>query len=219
MPAKTLILVRHAESEHHIRGLSGGWTDTPITERGHEQAHRVATRLKSELGETPIRLFTSDLLRTRNTAQHVAEAFGVEAMTDERLREFNNGQAAGLTQAEVQRRWPRPAGPMGLDERCWPGSETWREFYERAGGFVDNFDFEGPLPVVVTHGGTVFVLVARWLGLPPELMKMVNFHAHVTSVTLLKSPDHGLKEVERLNDISHLAGMTGWVSLEAAAGS
>jgi broad specificity phosphatase PhoE len=187
MPTKTLILVRHAESEHHIRRLSGGWTDTPITEIGHRQAHLVAQRLKSELGDTPIRLFTSDLLRTRNTAQHIADAFEVEPIADGRLREFNNGEAAGLTIEEVHRRWPRP-----------------------------DFDFDGPLPIVVTHGGTLFVLVARWLGLPAELMKVVNFHAHVTSVTVLKRPERGLSEVERLNDVSHLAGMAGWVGLDRA---
>jgi broad specificity phosphatase PhoE len=216
MPTKTLILVRHAESEHHIKRLSGGWTDTPITEVGHQQAHAVALRLKAELGDTPIRLFTSDLLRTQNTAQHIADAFGVEPVADGRLREFNNGEAAGLTIEEVQHRWPRPDAPMGLDERAWPGCETWREFYERAGAFVDDFDFDGPLPIAVTHGGTLFVLVARWLGLPPELMKVVNFHAHVTSVTVLKRPERGLSEVERLNDVSHLAEMAGWVGLDRA---
>ena len=216
MPNRSVILVRHAESEHHIKKLSGGWTDTPITERGHQQAHLVAERLRNELGEVPVRLFTSDLLRTRETARHIGDAFEVEPIPDERLREFNNGEAAGLTQAEVARRWPRGEGPMAIDERPWPGCETWREFYQRAGAFLDTLDFEGPVPVVVTHGGTLYVLVARWLGLPPELMKVVNFHAQVTSISVLKRPDHRLREIERLNDIAHLAGYEGHVSLVQA---
>lgn len=211
MPGK-LILVRHAESEHHIKRLSGGWTDTPITEVGHRQAHRVAQRLRAELGEEPVRLFTSDLLRTQNTARHIADALGLEPVLDERLREFNNGEAANLTQDEVERRWPRAAGAMGLDERPWPGCESWRDFYARAGGFLDSLDLDGPTPIIVTHGGTLHVLVSHWLGLPPELMKAVNFTAHVTSVTVLRVW-HGLREVERLNDVSHLAGMEGWVGM------
>ena len=218
MATKSVILIRHAESEHHIKKLSGGWTDTPITEHGHRQAHLLAQRLKSELGDTPIRLFTSDLLRTQNTAQHIAEAFGVEPVADDRLRELNNGEAANLSQDEVNRRWPRAAGPMGLDERAWPKSETWREFYGRAGAFLDTLDLDGPPPVVVTHGGTLFVLVARWLNMPAELMKVSNFHAHVTSITVLKMPENGLREVERLNDVAHLVGTDGWVSLGAALG-
>lgn len=208
----SVILVRHAESEHHIKRLSGGWTDTPITENGHRQAHLVARRLKSELGGHPVRLITSDLLRTQNTARHIAEALGVEPLLDERLREFNNGEAAGLTAEEVERRWPREPGPMGLDERPWPGCETWREFYARAGAFLDSLVFDGPTPLLVTHGGTLFVLVAHWLGLPPERMKVVNFSAHVTSISVLRTW-HGLREVERLNDIAHLAGHEGHVPL------
>lgn len=212
-----IILVRHAESEHHVRKLSGGWTDTPLTELGHRQAHLVAARLKREIGEEPIRLITSDLLRTQNTAQHIAKAFGVEPVLDERLREFNNGEAAGLPQEEVDRRWPRPAAPMTIDEKPWPGCESWREFYARAGAFLDSFDLEGPTPVLVTHGGTVFVLVAHWLGLAPEHMKVVNFAAHVTSVTVLRNW-HGLKEVERLNDTSHLVGTESYLPVVAAPG-
>lgn len=214
MPAKTVILIRHAESEHHVKRLSGGWTDTPITELGHQQAHRVAQRLKAELGEAPVRVVTSDLLRTRDTAQHIGDAFGIEPIADERLREFNNGEAANLSQEEVERRWPRPAGAMGLDERPWPGCESWRDFYARAGAFLDALDLDGPTPILVTHGGTVHVLVSHWLGLSPELMKAVNFSAHVTSLTVLREW-HGLREVERLNDVSHLAEMQGWVGLGA----
>ncbi len=212
MPVKSVILVRHAESEHHIQKLSGGWTDTSITELGHRQAGLLAERLRRELRDTPIRLISSDLLRTQDTARHIADAFGVEPVLDPRLREFNNGEAAGLTIDEVQRRWPRLPGPMGLDERPWPACETWREFYARAGAFLDSLISDGPLPVLVTHGGTVFVLVAHWLGLAPEHMKVVNFSANVTSVTVLRDQS-GLRDVERSNDTSHLIGTEGYASL------
>jgi hypothetical protein len=33
---------------------------------------------------------------------------------------------------------------------------------------------------------------------------------------VLKRPDHGLREIERLNDIAHLAGHAGHVSLDQA---
>ena len=143
MPKKSVILVRHAQSEHHVKRLSGGWTDTPLTELGHRQAHLVAERLRRDLNGIPIRLFTSDLLRTRNTAQHIADAFGIEPVADARLREFNNGEAAGLAIDEMLRRWPEPAQPWPPDHRQWPGGETWREFRARAGEFIDALDLDG----------------------------------------------------------------------------
>ena len=77
-----------------------------------------------------------------------------------------------------------------------------------------SLDLDGPTPVLVTHGGTVHVLVSHWLGLSPELMKAVNFAGHVTAVTVLRVW-HGMHEIERLNDVGHLAGAHGHVPLGA----
>ena len=217
MYAKSLILVRHAESEHHVKRLSGGWTDTPITELGHQQAHRVAQRLKAELDGLPIRLYTSDFLRTRNTAEHIAGAIGVEPVADERLREFNNGEAANLTIDEALQRWPERPGPWPPDHRQWPGGETWRELYARAAAFLDSLEFDGGIPLVVTHGGTVQALVAMWLRLTPEAMTSISFATHVTALTVLEERD-GVRRIERLNDIGHLEGIDGHVQLASLAG-
>jgi broad specificity phosphatase PhoE len=215
MPTPPLvILVRHAQSEHHVRGLSGGWTETPLTALGHEQSERVAARLKAELGGTPIRLFTSDLLRCQETARHITVALGVEAVADARLREHNNGAAVDLTMSEVRQRFPGVFdSPWALDFRPFPGSETGREFYERAGAFIDTLPGKGPLPVVVSHGGTLICLVARWLNLTPEALEPIGFAFHTAGITVLQTDRHGDRIVERLNDIAHLAGIEGWVGL------
>jgi len=42
-----LILVRHAEAEHLVSDLTGGWPDSSLTNRGRRQAERLG------LGETP----------------------------------------------------------------------------------------------------------------------------------------------------------------------
>jgi probable phosphoglycerate mutase len=209
-----VVLVRHAESDHHIRGLTGGWTQTPLTALGHEQSRRVADRLKSELGDIPIRLYTSDLLRCHETAGHISAAFGVEPIFDQRLREHNNGEAVNLTMAEATVHFPGVFGsPWAADFRPFPGSETGREFYERVAGFLDTFDGDGPLPVVVSHGGTIIRLVARWIRLPVESLETAGFAIGTTSITVLQSGGHDGRIVERLNDTAHLAGMEGRVTL------
>src|SRR6266540_5612451 len=97
---QSLVVVRHAQSEHHVRGLTGGWTDTGLTELGHEQALLLAARLKAELAGAPITLYVSDLRRCLETAAPIAQAVGTEIVREPRLREHNNGAAAGLTVAE-----------------------------------------------------------------------------------------------------------------------
>ncbi|MFN8618875.1 MAG: histidine phosphatase family protein [Dehalococcoidia bacterium] len=211
----TVILIRHAESEHHVRKLSGGWTDTPITELGHEQAELAARRLRAELGGVPVRLFSSDLRRTQDTASHIARAFGVEPELDWRLREFNNGEAANLTRDEANRRWPEAPGAWSPDHRQWPGGETWREFHRRAGTFLDELEFDGRLPIVVTHGGTLDTLTARWLLFDEERVSHIGFATHVTGITVLQKDELGHRRVERSNDIGHLSGQPGHVALGA----
>jgi probable phosphoglycerate mutase len=209
-----MILVRHAQSEHHVLRLTGGWTDTPLTALGHEQSRLLASRLRSELGPRPVRLFSSDLKRAMETAVHIGEAFGVKTVADPRLREHNNGECADLTIDEAKQRWPDTwAVPVALDMQAYPGAETPRGFYERAGAFIDDLDDEGTLPIVVTHGGTMVCLVARWLGLTAEVLEPIGFSAHTTGITVLQTDQHGSRIVERLNDTAHLAGLEGGVKL------
>lgn len=213
----TLILVRHAESEHHIRRLTGGWTQTPLTTLGHEQARRVATRLREELGDAPVRVFTSDLARSLQTAEHIAAAFGVDAIDDPRLREHNNGVAVDLTLAEAKERFPGVYDrPWDIDFRPFEGAETGREFYERVGGFLDALPVQGPVPIAVSHGGTILRLIAYWLRMPPEAVEQVGFATHTAALTVLQTGRYGERYLERMNDIAHLAGMEGWVSLAAS---
>lgn len=215
MPAPpVVILVRHAQSQHHVMGLTGGWTDTPLTDLGHEQARLVAARLGDELGQMPVRLITSDLKRAAQTAAAIGTALGVQVEADARLREHNNGESANLTHEQALARWPDWYGkPLPLDEAIYPGSETARELYTRARGFIDALEDDGRTPIVVSHGGTLICLVGAWLGLTPEMLHPIGFEFHTTSITVLRefrieAPFGATgptgRTIERLNDASHL---------------
>jgi broad specificity phosphatase PhoE len=209
-----VILVRHTESQHHVLRLSGGWTDTPLTDLGREQAARVAVRIRDELRGRDVTLYSSDLLRAAETAAAIGDALRVVPKFDPRLREHNNGECAGLTHDEAAQRYPDTwLVPVPLDVRPYPGAETPREFYVRAGAFIDDLNADGAtIPVVVSHGGTLTCLVARWLRLPPEVLNPIGFEFHAGSISVLRSDRHGPR-IERLNDIGHLGGMDGWVGI------
>jgi probable phosphoglycerate mutase len=214
-PPPLVILVRHAQSEHHVLGLTGGWTDTPLTALGHEQSRRLATRLKSELGDAPIALYTSDLQRAKQTAEHIAAAFGVEAIADPRVREHNNGEAANMPLADARLRYADAfARPWLMDDRPFPGCETGRELYARVSSFMDELTATDRVPVVVSHGASGICSIARWLMLPPEVLEPIGFSLHTASITTLARDRFGGPITERVNDIGHLAGMEGWVGLD-----
>jgi 2,3-bisphosphoglycerate-dependent phosphoglycerate mutase len=218
-PPSVFIVVRHGQSEHHVRGLTGGWTDTPLTPLGHEQAARVAARLRGELGGAPVSLYSSDLKRAMQTAEHIGEALGIAPVADARLREHNNGDAADLTVDEARARfgeaWGRPAA---LDARSFPRAETWRQFFDRTAPFVDELNSSDAIPIAVTHGGTIINIVARWLGLPVSALKTAGFAAHPASLFVLQFDAHGRRIAERMNDVAHLTGMEGDVSIRSLLG-
>lgn len=211
---RTVILVRHAQSEHHVLGLTGGRTDTPLTELGRQQAQRVARRLKHELAGVPLSLYTSDLLRTRETCSHISLELEVDPIPDQRLREWNNGEAAGLTWEEANARWPQPSR-WTADTRHWPGSETWREFQSRAADFLDSLPATDGAALVVTHGGTIEALVSAWLGFTADAMEDVGFRSDVTGITVLAEAagPNRYRTLERTNDTSHIEGMDGAAAL------
>jgi broad specificity phosphatase PhoE len=81
--------MRHGESENNRLDRVNGWTDSPLTVLGEEQARAAAYILS----EYPIRrIVTSDLQRARRTAEIVAEVFdGVSVEIDPDLRERHWG--------------------------------------------------------------------------------------------------------------------------------
>ena len=74
---KIIYTLQHPQSEHHLNGRVGSWTDWDLTELGAAQAQRIAFHLKEELKDKPVRLLSSDLRRAWHTAQIVGQALNV----------------------------------------------------------------------------------------------------------------------------------------------
>src|SRR5438309_529221 len=78
-------LIRHADAYVGMEALAEGRLDPPLSERGHEQAARLAARLAS----VPLdAVWASDLRRARETAEAIVrERPALEVRVDPRLRE------------------------------------------------------------------------------------------------------------------------------------
>src|SRR6056297_2934936 len=86
----TLILIRHGESEANKKGRNQGeggfWSDTPLSEKGNEQAEQVSQRLKTEKIDY---IFSSDLKRAKETANKINKHHNKKIIFDKRIREKN----------------------------------------------------------------------------------------------------------------------------------
>lgn len=76
MALQRLILIRHGEAKHHVNQLTWGWTDTPLTDLGKQQADATGRKLTEDGIDCESRLLSSDLLRARETTTAILEYDG-----------------------------------------------------------------------------------------------------------------------------------------------
>jgi probable phosphoglycerate mutase len=189
-----------------VSELTGGWTDTALTENGKNQALAVAKWLADELYGQKLNLYCSDLKRARQTAEPIVESLDLKPSYHIELREKNNGKAAGLTVDEARLYFNEPPPELHLDWLPYDGGETWREFYTRVCDFMNRvYPTIKDSSIFVCHGGSIHMIVSWWLMLEPESMNKVFFDMDPTGVTVLYKAMYGNHLLERLNDTSHLA--------------
>lgn len=212
-----LLLVRHAQAEHHVRGITGGWTDTSLTPDGLRQSALLAERLGRELSGVKLTLGASNLQRAAQTAEMLGQALGCRPQIHAQLTDLNNGAAANKTHAEA-RRLAIPASEPLVDWQPYPQAESWRQFHQRISGFMDGFSAVQTTPaLLVTHAAVIDVIVGWWLRLGLE--RRVHFDAAPASLTVLVISRWGEPSVERLNDTAHLyaggiagSGLGNWIA-------
>ena len=160
-------LVRHGETQWNAERRIQGQSDSPLTAKGEQQAMQVATRAK-ERGITHI--ISSDLGRTRRTAEIIAQACGCDIIFDSRLRELNMGvlekrHIDSLTEEEENWRRQLVNGPV--DGRI-PAGESMQELSDRVNAALESCrDLpQGSRPLLVSHGIALGCLVSTILGLP-----------------------------------------------------
>ena len=207
---RTVYVVTHAESTHHVDGRVGGWSDFPLTEAGIGAAERVAAALRRDIPSgAPAQVSSSDLARAVQTAARIAAVFGVAAVPLRGLREISYGEAEGRPQAWFDQRFvPPPAVGNRLDhDHGIPGAETRRQLAVRVYDAMEHILRRGDdRSVIVTHGFALTFVVAWWIGMPLESTGYVNIRATSGSITELVEDDYfHNRQIARLNDVAHLA--------------
>jgi broad specificity phosphatase PhoE len=204
----TLILIRHGQSDQHIRDTTGGWTDTRLTDLGRVQAHRVAARLKRLLGPRPANVVSSDLSRAAEFAKIIASECNLEARFYEELRELNNGDAINLTRAQAKA-IEQPITDPVHDWVPYPHAESWRMMTERIHDFMELLNpLIADAAVVVTHGNTGIAIIQWWLGLRAPVVPAISFELDPASITILTLNFWNERTIAKLNDTAHLHGLS-----------
>lgn len=167
----TVTLVRHGQSEGNASGLiDTSIPGPPLTPLGQQQA-KAAARLHA--ASAPDAVFASPLLRTRQTAQYLADEVALPVQIQDGFREVEGGDLEGRPEADVAEmiavltEWIRgnrtsriPGSIDGneLDARFDSALEA-----VRAGGYTN--------PVVYSHGAAITAWTLMNVENPPAEIK------------------------------------------------
>jgi broad specificity phosphatase PhoE len=181
-----IVLVRHGATDWNLQGRCQGATDRLLSEVGVRQAEQIATLLSDE---NLAAVYSSDLLRARQTAEIISRPHGLPVMIEEDIRELDHGELEGLTFNEIKQnysqflaRWrsepaeiPVPGGEKLIDvaERAWQGVNRIAERHSSARSIV-----------VVSHNFPILGIVCRITG--THLNNYRSFHLDPCSITRLQ---------------------------------
>ncbi len=200
MTAKRAYLIRHGQTAWNLAGRWQGFESVPLNQTGIAQARALADYWQQPLDA----IYSSDLSRAWQTAQSLGSKLGLMPSVDPRLREHNLGIFQGMTMDEIDVQYPDHLAAMRADYFGFliPNGESRRQLQDRAFEAFNEITSRSDENVaIVSHGGTIKVLLLRLFGEDPELRAA---HLDNTSITTLERAANGWALVE-LAATSHLA--------------
>ena len=173
-----VLLARHGETDDNAARRFQGHLDPPLNELGRAQA----LALGEELTGAGIReLWSSPLLRARETATIAGRQLGLRPRLDPRLMEVDVGDWAGRLYDDLEADEPERYAEWrsGSPAFRFPGGESLEEQGERVAAAIEEISGVARLPVlVVCHGGVIREARRVLAGAPPGMQVVANGSVH-----------------------------------------
>lgn len=201
---KTIITIQHTQSIHHIIGMVGSWTDWELSELGVLQANRIGERLKAELFGKEFVMYSSDLLRAKQTAENVGKYLGLKPNLRTELRERNLGKCCGKSIG-----WLRENIEMQektTDDRLFSDAESRRDEWNRLKPFFDEIMASNDENIIiVSHGDLLSVFNSMFLGLNVENINDSEIFGLAGGVSYMFENNEGKRFIKKISDMSYIS--------------
>jgi 2,3-bisphosphoglycerate-dependent phosphoglycerate mutase len=192
---RTLVLVRHGQSEWNAKNLFTGWKNPDLTPLGVEEARRAGQELRKldllfSVG------FTSALLRAQHTLQLIFEELGqsnVPTVRDRALNERHYGDLSGLNKDEAREKWGEEQ--VRLWRRSYdvppPGGESLKDTVARVVPFYVQRILppvmRGERVLVAAHGNSLRALCMVLEQMTPESVTTLELQTGVPIIYRLNA--------------------------------
>ncbi len=191
-----LLLIRHGTTDETGKRLTGRMPGVGLSAEGRGQVARLAERLQGLEAEA---LYTSPVLRCRETARGLGPALGLRPVPYRSFAEVDYGSWAGRSFGSLRRtkawRWLH----VTPSRTRFPGGESLPEVQLRAVAACEELSqrHAGHVVVAVTHADVIRTVLNYYLGAPLDLYQRLDVGP--ASVSALELPAQGHPRVLAIN--------------------
>ncbi len=152
----TYYILRHGEAVSNVKQVVSSWPEkfkNPLTQHGKEMVMAAAEMLKEKKIDM---IFTSPLLRAKETARIVGKELNIQPKFDKRLREVGFGAVNGRPAEELLY--------LGFEKERLKNSikrsETYGDVLKRVYAFLKETDkkYKGKTILIVSHQCPLWIL-------------------------------------------------------------
>jgi 2,3-bisphosphoglycerate-dependent phosphoglycerate mutase len=194
-------VIRHGQTAWNLEGRAQGHTDVPLDEMGLAQARALTEHFRPEAVN---RVFCSDLCRCSATAEPLAAALSARLEVRPTLRERSFGEWEGLHFTALRELHEKAIAEKNLPfhEVRPPGGESLLDVWHRLDPILVELECLSDPSVIVSHGATGALLIARLMRGTVETSRSFRFGNTGYSV-FDRRPD-GLYSLVKYNVTTHL---------------
>ena len=151
----TYFIIRHGEARSNKKRFVSSWPEkkhNPLTREGREQIKKLIPQFKKEKIDL---IFSSDLLRAKQTAGKIAKELKLKVNFDKRLREIDMGVFNGSSEDDWNRFYKTNAERFTKRPQ---GGENYRDVRKRISDFIKEIDkkYKNKNILIISHGCTLF---------------------------------------------------------------
>ena len=152
-------ILRHGEAISNVKSIVSSWPEkfkNPLTFKGRKQVKEVTKKIKNKHINL---VFSSDLLRTKQTAEIVSQKLKIKPKFDKRLREIGFGYLNGRSAEELLY--------LNLEkeriDHSFQKSETYESVLKRVYNFLRDVEkkYKGKNILIISHQCPLWILENR----------------------------------------------------------
>ena len=187
----TIVLIRHGETEWNIIGRYQGQADPPLNFNGIAQAQLLANKLLQSSIDV---IYTSPLLRTKETAEIISEKLNVQQIDEPRLMEINQGDWQTRLRSEIEELYPDLFAAW--EKTPWevspPGGEHLSDVQLRVTNAIDDIVSREPGQKIglVTHRIPIALIKVRFQEMDPDIVRTIHLpNAYWEEIDIPPTPE------------------------------